>query len=355
MSILFILKERSNYGSYGLINSCRFIVNALSEYGINSNIVQVVDANSIDREVTNFKPKIVILEAIWVTPKKMEELVILHPKIKWVIRIHSMVPFLVSEGMSFEWLNGYYELQRRGFNVLISCNNKKLQKDLNDIYHNTISLTPNIYFPLFSDSKDFKIKKHNDIIDIGCFGALRILKNHSQQAIWAIELANIKNKILHFHINVSEFETAQSGSIIKNLRNIFVNTNHKLIEYPWLNHNDFLSLIKHMDLMMQVSFTETYNIIVCDSIFSKVPVIVSSEINLTDSFFVVNPSDREKIIEKMGTCLEKDKIHTYILSNIHILNKHNREALREWIKFLNIFPFKSADDFSIHFPFTNCN
>ena len=100
--VLFICKIRSNfYGpSFGLINSCRFIANALEANGVEAKVVPVVDNSDIDREVHKFKPTHVFIEALWVVPSKFEELIPLHPKKKWFVRIHSKVPFLANEGMA---------------------------------------------------------------------------------------------------------------------------------------------------------------------------------------------------------------------------------------------------------------
>ena len=109
VKVLFIIKERKVYGtktvSYGLVNSCEFVANALHKCGIRAKVVQVIDNNGIDKEVHEYKPTHCFIEALWVTPSKFEILAKLHPKVKWNVRIHSMIPFLVSEGMSFEWIN----------------------------------------------------------------------------------------------------------------------------------------------------------------------------------------------------------------------------------------------------------
>src|SRR5580698_6050865 len=110
--ILFICKIRNDfYGpSFGLINSCRFISNALQKNGIDSKVVSVNDNNDIDREVHNYRPTHVFIEALWVVPDKFQELIPLHPDVEWYVRIHSKIPFLANEGMAVEWLKKYYEL-----------------------------------------------------------------------------------------------------------------------------------------------------------------------------------------------------------------------------------------------------
>ena len=80
MKILIITKSKNNYGvetpntlSTGLFNSAQHIVLALETVpGITIKLVSVVDNNSIDREVTLFRPDIVIIEALWVVPEKFE-------------------------------------------------------------------------------------------------------------------------------------------------------------------------------------------------------------------------------------------------------------------------------------------
>ena len=149
--ILFIIKERNVYGSktkaYGLYNSCQFVANKLKEYGVETKVVQVVDNNSIDREVSLFKPTHCFIEAIWVVPSKFEILSALHPTVNWHVRIHSMIPFLSSEGIAFEWINEYQSLRNKGINISLSCNNEDLYKSMQLLYGNSVSYTPNMYFP----------------------------------------------------------------------------------------------------------------------------------------------------------------------------------------------------------------
>ena len=80
MKILFVLKERYyennlNVKSYGLINSSTQLSLYLKELHCKTKIVTVIDANGIDKEIYEFKPDIVILEALWVPSEKLKELI----------------------------------------------------------------------------------------------------------------------------------------------------------------------------------------------------------------------------------------------------------------------------------------
>jgi hypothetical protein len=337
--VLFIIKERNVYGiksaSYGLVNSAQFVVNALIKSGIEAKVVQVIDSNGIDKAVFDYSPTHCFIEALWVTPSKFVELAPLHPSVKWIVRIHSMIPFLVSEGMCFGWINEYQKLRmENGIDISVSCNNDSLYDDLNSVYDD-VSYTPNIYDPDYNIiGDDIFIETEDDIINVGAFGALRLLKNHCQQAFWAIQFANKINKKLHFHVNVSEHETNQTSPVLKNLKAIFKDTNHKLIEHTWMPHEDFIELVKKMDFGMQLSFTETFNIVAADFVGSNVPIIVSNEIDFVNCLHTVNISNPIQVLIAMYIAYYGRKLNIHKINN-YLLNKHNKMALNKWICLLS--------------------
>lgn len=330
---LFIIKERSVYGTktkaYGLFNSCKFVCNKLNKIGMEANVIQVVDNNCIDKYVTEYKPTHCFIEALWVVPSKFEVLAKLHPNVKWVIRLHSMVPFLTSEGMAFEWLNEYMELRKKGINISISCNNQEMHEQLSQIY-DAVSYTPNIYEPDYECSKKNNSK---EILDIGCFGALRVLKNHTQQALWAIEFANKLGKKMNFHINVSEHEQREGGPVLRNLRAIFKNTQHSLVEHLWYEHKDFLELVSTMDMGMQISYTETFNVVAADFVYCGVPIVVSKDIKFVHPNCSVSPSNDKQIESAMKHAFYSRDITK---DNKKLLEDHNRMAFQQWLDFIKI-------------------
>jgi hypothetical protein len=54
-----------------------------------------------------------------------------------------------------------------------------------------------------------------------------------------------------------------------------------MIEHSWMPHDEFKALGATMDLGLQVSFTETFNIVAADLADENVPVVVSTEIGWT--------------------------------------------------------------------------
>jgi hypothetical protein len=319
--VLFLTKKGQIYakhytGEYvlssGLRNSAQFVVDALNANGLDAKLVQVIDNNDIDREVSKYKPSHVMIEALWVVPEKFTVLNRLHPTVQWVIRLHSEIPFLAQEGMAMDWLFQYLDYapapgSGRG-NVLLAFNSIRTRDYfrllLTAKYGSEAAISRIIYLPNCYNVlsvQDLLSKADAGIaVDIGCFGAIRPLKNQLLQAVAAIAFADSRGLKLRFHINSTRIE--QKGDpVLNNLVALFKHSNHELIQHEWHAHDDFLAIVQTMDLGLQVSFTETFNIVSADFASVGVPIVVSPEIPWVAPFYRVDhPTSLENIIEKLA-------------------------------------------------------
>lgn len=133
--------EMSQTRSTGLFNSVMFIIKMFQKNKrAKVKFVQVVDNSGIDKEVFEYKPDIVIIEALWVVPEKFLELKGLHPKVKWIIRLHSETPFLSFEGIATSWIKDYLNN-----GVHLAANSKRLHHELSSVYKTKIYFLPNYY------------------------------------------------------------------------------------------------------------------------------------------------------------------------------------------------------------------
>lgn len=347
-SILFILKRREIYNekspnnltlSSGLYNSAKYVSDMLVENQYISNISVVPDSNSIEQEIVKHRATIVIVEALWVTPEKIAQLQKLYPKIHWVIRIHSEVPFLAGEGIALKWIGEYCHIP----NVIIGVNSPRMEQSLEivlkTILHNhnvedKIVYLPN-YYPVYDFScKDFD--KNKDHIDIACFGAIRPLKNHLAQAIAALNFANIIGKKLHFHINGNRIEQ-KGDSTMKNLSEMFKHLNsigHKLVCHDWLPRSEFLVLCATMDMGMQISLSETFNIVSADFISCNIPIIVThKEIPWASRMFSAKATDHRSMVDALCLSYTFPKINTFL--NKRGLKKYVRTSAYIWKDYID--------------------
>ena len=336
--VLFVLRRRDDYwgqlnpvsyNSSGLLNSATFVNDMLVTEGFESKLVEVGDGNDIDREVFHYNPDIVVLEAIWCPPSKLRELVKIghHRHRKWIVRNHSELPFLAFEGIAVEWILEYASIPH----VHVSCNSPIANEELKKLFHlkdhgkHEVYLLPN-YYPTHDVHPNHR---HHDkhILDVGCFGAIRPLKNNFEQAVAALIYADSVGKPLHFHINASRIE-GNAQPVLKSIRAIFKNSpNCELIEEPWMNRHEFLKLCRRMDIGLQVSYSETFNIVAADLITQGVPVVCSDEIPWMPAKFHADPSSAGDIVEKMNVAIKSNT-----LNELQSLRDYSEGSKHLWIE-----------------------
>ena len=335
--VLFVLKKKNAYGNptsapYGLKTSCYLVSECLKPYA-NCKIVEVIDGNSINKEIYDFRPDFVIIEAIWCPPYKIRELIRLYPKTQFSIRLHSKFPFLAQEKLALEWMNEYRDFINKYDNLSISANNEDFIYQINNTLNYAVELLPNCY-PIDDSIKQDK-RPVGEILDIGCFGALRILKNQLQQAICAIYQADQMKKNLRFHINDSSTLEKEGRPILNNLTNLFKGLKHELIIHTWQDHDSFIDLIKSMDIGMQVSFSESYDIIAADFCSNGIPIIGSKEIEFLSSSYQADPNDFYGIVNKLRFAISNKWLGLHRVNELRLRNNTKR-AVKIWLKYLDI-------------------
>lgn len=345
--VLFLLKNRTfNYGEYtynngvsGMFHSVRFMHKMLSDLGVTCKFVEVTDNNDIDREVFAFKPTHAIIEGLWVVPEKFNILQKLHPKVKWIIRIHSNIPFLSNEGVAIKWIVKYLKQE----NVLVGCNSDLARRDLARAlaahfpnwgvrhFNHKLVYLPNYYPEHF---KVPSIKYNEPVLNVACFGAIRPLKNQLIQAIAAIEYANSANKKLIFHINHDRQEQGGNNNF-QNIEGLFVGSTHKLVCHPWMEHNKFLTLLSTMDLSMCVSFSETFCIVAADSVAAGIPLVTSNEVCWSVKESQAEPTNLISILKSMSVVLNPNNQIGLTKKNQKGIKLYNELSKKRWINFLD--------------------
>jgi hypothetical protein len=341
-------KENGNWGdatddrkplSSGLFNSARLVCEMLERHGVPVKLVHVTDNNKIHREIHEFKADVVIIEAFWVVPEKFDELYRVCPNVKFVIRNHSEVPFLSNEGIAFDWMLRYVQKP----NVWMSSNAPRMLNDSRFLIglenpewsrahlEHKVPLLLNYYpTPVFLGEHE----PEQGVINIGCFGAVRPLKNTMLQAIAALRFATRMNWKLKFHINGGRIEMGGSP-ILKNLYQMFSHfPQHELVNHAWMPHHEFRKLVSSMDLVMQVTFSETFNIVSADAVTSGVPTVVSSEIPWSDPLYQADPTSSYDMEETLQRVWELHQENPDSNPNLLGLDKYNRESEKVWLSFL---------------------
>jgi hypothetical protein len=345
-------KENGNWGdggegarrplSSGLFNSARLVVSMLEQNGVTAKLVHVIDNSYIHREIVNFNAEVVIIEAFWVVPEKFDELYAVCPNVKFIIRNHSETPFLANEGIAFDWMLKYAQKP----NVFMSSNAPRMLEEsrfligqenpqwTQDTIHLKTPYLPNYYPTKDCPTTGSELCTDSEFINIGCFGAVRPLKNTLVQAIGAMKFARRLRKRLRFHINGGRIEMG-GQPILKNLAQLFEHfPQYELINHPWMDHADFRKLVGSMDIVTQVSFSETFNIVAADAVTQNVLTITSSEVPWSARILQANPTSSSDIAEAMARGWALRESNLTFNPSILGLSHHNKESEKAWLNYL---------------------
>ncbi len=337
--VLFILKRRPDFDptqhtaigmQTGLYNSAKFMSDMLNDNSITSSIEVVIDNNCIDRVVAQHTPRYVIIEALWVVPSKFEVLSKLHPEVTWIVRIHSETPFIANEGIAFEWICGYAKYN----NVILGVNSTRMLHDVEIVYGSMGISGKTMYLPNYYP-QEMKHKPYvdKDFINVGCFGAVRPLKNHLIQAISAIRFAESIGKRLHFHIN-GRVE-GKGEPVLNNLKGLFTNLynkKHILIFHPWVTREKFVIECGKLDIGMQVSFSETFNIVSADIVSQGVPLVASPEVIWSNRKYCADPTSSNSIYNSLMQTF--NNVQDNVTTNQDKLIAYTNNSKLTWLKTL---------------------
>lgn len=346
--VLFVLKTRPSGppGSWGYSEcggplasgmsvSVLQMVNVLNQVGFSAKMVQVENNNFIHQEVEAYQPTHVIIEGFWVVPDKFKVLQAMNPNVAWLVRCHSNTEFLAHEGNVFGWAIDYLT---RGVTVAFNSPDAKRVIDtlVRDSEIHKAGAT--VYLPNYYDFnaqlnlpcewlqklviRHSRVKQPGEF-HVGCFGAVRPLKNHMNQALAALHMVRRMGLKLKFYINANRVEN-QGDSLVRSLRSLFQQMQgHDLVEVPWQPHAEFMNLLTEMDLVTQVSMSETFNIVLADAVACGIPV-VGANIPWLDDDYQAEPNDVDEISRVMH--------HTWLKSGNETVQQRQRRTLMNYVQ-----------------------
>lgn len=319
LDILFLM--RNNFKNKGIWYTTENVANYLNSIGVTTKIDIIEDFNLLNNIVNLYKPSIIFVEAIWLHPNKIKNLLKDNDFIKRVvIHYHSDLSFFATEVFGMEWTYYYNNISDK-ITVSANCENFASSFDF-------IEYLPNIY------DKNFKYNKiENNNIVLYQPGAVRLMKNHLTQMIASIKFGDkINKKILYRYNNL---QNNGGESVYRNLNSIANNTNHFVDEIDWINGKEYINYIKKTDIGLQLSFSESFNNVAADFVVNGKPVLVGDTIDwLPDEYKSSSYTNINKIVDKLEFLFyNKDNIKLLEKAYNNLVEFNNNSKLI-WKKFI---------------------
>jgi hypothetical protein len=293
--------------------------------------MSVADVAAIRKGLDKYKPTHAIIQALFVPSGDQGELSHDYPDTHFIVRCHSQIGFLQVEPSAIKTLRDLLYAQELTLNLTVSANTHRLIEFLHHTYKSPVLYLPNLYDLERVNRKRDESHDHR-LVRIGSFGAHRLLKNHTTAAAAALMMAERRGSDLEFYVNAGREENIAKNSVLRSLRFMFQNLRWaKLVEVGWEEWSQFRQTVNHMDLTMQVSFTETFNIVTADSIAEGVPAVVSNAIEWAPHRWMANVDDAQDIC-RVGSHLLWD-IHG-AEEGLEHLQKFCKNGLATWLTYL---------------------
>ena len=301
----------------------------LEQFGIHAEViaarhnVDVVDFLKSRPDITH-----VVISAPWLSIVDTESMVKFFTKVKFVIVSHSNVGFLQADPGGVKLLRSYIELARAYPNFHVGANCEKFQRWLSQVYDTKVALLPNLY-PILGVEKRYR---GQEPLKIGTFGAIRPQKNVMTAAAAALLIHKKLGKRVEFHLSTGR-EEGGGGLILSAIRQMVGHLEgFELVERHWSNWKEFRRVVHEMDLMIQVSYTESFNMVTADGVAEGVPSVVSHAIDWAPPSWKADSDNAETIADTGIKLLSADHA---LDKGAYFLEKHNIQGFKNWLDYLS--------------------
>jgi hypothetical protein len=271
----------------------------------------------------------VVVSAPWIPTSDLQRLTAEHPETKFAVNCHSNLGFLQADPGAMRLVREGLELQRTTWNFQVAANNQRLCNWVADTYGNPCIHIPNLYH-LDELSGRNRTLFSGGTLRIGAFGATRPLKNFMTAAGAALEIAARMRVDLEFWMSSGRNEGA--GPLVNAIQQMATGLPHvRVMENGWQTWPQFRQTVRHMHLLLQPSYTETFNVVTADGIAEGVPSVVSHAIEWAPEGWKAQVDDVHQIAAT-GEKLLHDKRASR--RGLKALQTYNKRALRFWNEFM---------------------
>ena len=307
---------------------------SLRDFGVLAEVWAIVSAAELTArlraaatdhsEVTH-----VVISAPWIQTPDLARLCAEFPETQFAVNCHSNLGFLQADPSAMRLVREGLELRRTTWNFRIAANCERLSRWIEAAYGLPCLCLPNIYH--LEGERPKRRPYSGGVLRIGAFGATRALKNLLTAAGAALEIASGMRADLEFWISSGRNEGA--GPVLDAVRQMMHGVPHaKIVENGWQTWPQFRQTVRHMHLLLQPSYTESFNVVTADGAAEGVPSVVSDAIEWAPASWKAQVDDAGDIA-RVGRKLVKSR--RAAANGYAALIKHNRVAMDYWKDFLN--------------------
>lgn len=304
-----------------------FFAQALPIFGADDLTAFITKQESTPRPVTH-----VVICAQWIPTVYLAAMVRKFPHVQFALNCHSNVGFLQAEPPAINLVRQAIDLETGVPNFKASSNNARLVEALQHSYGRPVTYLPNLYY-LHGQEPVCRPLWNGGTLRIGAFGSLRVYKNFSTAIVAAIELTNQLK--CHSEIWINSGRDDGAGNVVYRTAVAWTQglPNVTLKQLPWASWPDFKRAIGSMNVLLQPSYTETFNNVTADGVAEGVPSVVGDSIEWVPSYWKANVDDSTDVASVARKLLTDPRAAT---DGYQALKKYVAAGLPHWRAFLGV-------------------
>ncbi len=306
----------------------------LRENGIHADVWPILNAKDLAAriEAASPRPSHVVICAPWLPTLDLQAfLVFRYPDIQFAVVCHSNVGFLSADPSAITNFRQELDLEQGALNFSAAGNSQRFVRFIQESYQRPCIWLPNLYY-LTDKSPSPRKPWSGGTIRIGSFGAVRPLKNNLSAAAASLEIAEKLHTDVQFHISVGRVEGGYT--VVRAIEAMLLNSPRvTLVKDEWYQWPQFRSLIRSMHLLIQPSFSETFNMVTADGAAESIPSVVSDAIDWAPEDWKAEVDSPDSIARTGRRLLTDDYAG---MEGFAALQKHQTRGLIAWKQWLQV-------------------
>lgn len=293
MSVVLAYKNfaaNRNISHIGLGVAAINTAKVLRREGIKTDVWPIVSAMDLRKRLQAAPAKHVVISAPWIPAMEMQGLSIDFPETHFSVNCHSNVGFLQADRNGVRLVREMMELELGTANVHLAGNSRRFCRWVQEAFGAPCAFLPNLYW-LEHGHVPHRSMFHGGTLRVGAFGATRPLKNLMSAAGAALEISRSLRVPLELWLSAGRAEGG-GETVLAAVQEMLNGLPHvKLVMNGWQSWPKFRKVVGHMHLLLQPSYTESFNMVTADGVAEGVPSVVSSAIDWAPEHWKANVDD----------------------------------------------------------------
>lgn len=323
----------------GLGVTAMYTAKTLVHAGINAQAVPILGGDELEKILNgagaatgqdNDPVTHVVIMAQFIPTVWLAKLARKFYRIKFALNCHSNVGFLQAEPNAIKLLREAIDLETGTSNFFAGGNNKRFVQSMELMFGRPLQFLPNLYF-LHGHEPIHRPIWGGGTLRLGAFGSHRIYKNFSTAVAAAMILSHEMKVQTELWINGGRTDGA--GGIVYQTALAWTTgmPNIELKELHWTTWPNFKRWVGTMNLLLQPSYTESFNNVTADGVVEGTPSVVSDVIDWVPHSWKASTDDAMHVAQ-VGRRLIND--HQAAADGYKTLKQYVVNGLVEWRNFL---------------------